>query len=226
MRFASERLNPMQWMMVEARNRPKTLKPIKSGEGIERMMNDRPSVGVPERYRRLMDELSGGLSAQLGIDLKAETLVDKRGLLRGRVFIENSLSNVQFSILRVSHPALESMEHGHYEVEVRTEMLPGVNDLSKYFPFTRSNRIVKEVMKSARGAIARHEGVPTQVDIDKEIARNVSYLVGAQALAGGFLGGLLGFLWADSMFVALQDAIVGGAIGAGAILFLAFRLFD
>jgi hypothetical protein len=181
-------------------------------------------VNVPERHRQMMSELRDALKARLKLDLEADARVDSRGTLLGRIFVENVHFGAEFNVLQVKDWA-EGLEE-ECEVSVRTELLPGVNDFAKYFPFTKSNKVVREVDKIARETIARSLGKSANVIIDNTIGINAAYLAGTVGVLGAFFGGAYGFLLTASGVGGLEGAAVGGALGAGAIMALIFRALD
>lgn len=179
---------------------------------------------MPQRYELLMDSLRKSLDALLGLDLRADAKLGPRGMFEGRIYTENPHFNVQFALVRISQHTEGT--RSSYDVDLRTEMLPGVNDFSKYFPYTNSNRLVKEVVKATRDAITKFEGKPVSITIDKEIAKNALYLVAAEGGAGAFGGGFLGFLMTGTRLGGIYGALAGATIGSALMLVLIFRMFD
>jgi hypothetical protein len=181
-------------------------------------------VNVSERHRQMMSELRDALKAQLKLDLKADARVDRRGTLQGRIFVENVHFGAEFNLLQVKDWAEGPEEE--CEVSVRTDLLPGVNDFAKYFPFTKSNQVVHEVDGIAKETIARSLGKSANVIIDNAIGINAAYLAGTVGVLGALFGGAYGFLLTASRVGGLEGAAVGGALGAGAIMALVFRALD
>ncbi|QQG48356.1 MAG: hypothetical protein HY247_06300 [archaeon] len=178
---------------------------------------------IPQRYELLMESLRANVSQLLGIDLLSDAKLDSKGRFEGRLYMENPHFNVQYAFLRVRQSASAP---GTYEVELKTEMFPGINEFSKYFPRTKSNVLVRRVASATRAGIAKFEGKPANVLIERDIAVNAAYLVAAEGGAGVALGAFLGFLLTLTSRGTLYGGAIGGAIGASAMLFLIFRMFD
>lgn len=180
---------------------------------------------VPEKYKQLMNELSQALSSRLGLDLKADVSVDRKGMLEGRIFEVNPYFKVEFSLLRISHQAAEP-KSPYYEVKIKTEVLSGVNELAKYIPFTKSRRIVEDIVGTIADVTGRLDGKAVKVVVDRSIAVNTSYLVWAEAGAGAILGGIWGYLLTVSRIGELGGALVGGVLGGAIILLLAYKMLE
>ena len=179
---------------------------------------------VPERHRRMMSELRDALKALLKLDLKADARVDSKGTLQGRIFLENVHFGAEFSILQVRDWGEGPEEE--CEVSVRTELLPGVNDLAKYFPRTASNKVVREVDRVTRETIARSLGMSASVIVDNTLGINAAFLVGTLGVLGAMFGGIYGFLLTASSTGGIEGVAVGCALAAGAMLLLIFRSLD
>lgn len=173
----------------------------------------------------MMRELRDALEAQLKLDLKADARVDSTGTLYGRIFMENVFFGAEFSLLQVRDWA-EGPEMEECEVSVMTERLPKVNDLAKYFPYTTSNRVVREVDRIARETIARSLGKSVSIVIDNSVGINAAYLVGTLGGLGAIFGGVYGLLLSASRTGGFEGAAVGCALGAGTMLLLIFRALD
>jgi hypothetical protein len=176
---------------------------------------------VSEGHKQMMSELRDALKALLKLDLEADATVDSKGTLHCRIFEENVHFGVEFGILQVRDWAEGAREE--CEVTVKTELLPGVNDFGKYFPYTKSNRVVREVNRVTREVIGRTLGKSVNVVIDNTIGINAAILVGTLGVLFAFAGGLYGFLFTASGAGGLEGAAAGGALGACAMALLIFR---
>lgn len=179
---------------------------------------------VPERHRQMMSELRDALKALLKLDLKTDARVDGEGMLQGRIFLENTLFGAEFNILQV-RDWTEGPEE-ECEVNVRTELLPGVNDFAKYFPHTASNKVVREVDRIARETITRSLGKSTSIIVDNTVGINATYLVGTLGALGAVFGGMYGFLYTVSRTGGIEGGAVGCALAAGTMVLLIFRALD
>gem|GEM_PF-3603945 len=202
------------------------------GETLKSSGDSRPSEGrgvlvwgnVPERHRRMMTELRDALKDLLKLDLKADARVDGKGTLQGRVFLENVHFGAEFSILQVRDWGEGPEEE--CEVSVRTELLPGVNDLAKYFPRTASNRVVRDVDRITRETIARSLGTSATVIVDNTLGINAAFLAGTLGALGAMFGGIYGFLLTASGTGGVEGAAVGCGLAAGAMMLLIFRALE
>jgi hypothetical protein len=172
----------------------------------------------------MMNELRDALEARLKLGLKADARVDRDGTLHGRIFIENVSFGTQFSLIQMRDWTKDAEEE--CEVSVRTDLLPKVNDLAKYFPFTTSNKVVREVDRITRETIARSLGKSIAVVMDNTVGINAAYLVGTLGGLCALMGYVYGLLLSASSNGGLEGAAVGGTLGAGTMVVLIFRYLD
>ena len=173
----------------------------------------------------MMEGIRSRVSSLCGLDLLADTKFDGQRMFQGRLFLRSPHFNFEYSLLRVKQRA-SAPGPSYYEVQLRTEMLPRVNDFSKYFPRTRSNTLVRNIAEAAKEEIAKFEGREVSVVVERDIATNAAYIVAAEGGAGAAIGGLLGFLLTLSTSGTLYGGILGGLLGVGLTLLLIFRMFD
>ena len=187
---------------------------------------DRASVKqmVPPSYEYTMVQLKDVLSQLLGIELKADAGVGRGGMLEGRVFVENPHFGAEFRIVSVRGVALGRTRW--YEATIRTENLPGVNEFSKYFPLTASNRTLKAVAQAIRETLGRLESLPVVIPLDRGLAISAGFPVGAVGVASGLFAGMWAYLATGTEAGLLTGLVIGALSGVGVMLLLTLRLFD
>ena len=171
-----------------------------------------------------MVQLKDVLSQLLGIQLKADANVGREGMLEGRVFVENPHFGAEFRIISVRGMALGRTRW--YEATVRTENLPGVNEFSKYFPLTASNRTVKAVAQAIRETIGKSENLPVVIPLDRGLAVSAGFPVGAVGAASGLFAGMWAYLATGTEAGLLTGSVIGALLGVAGMLLLTLRLFD
>ena len=177
-------------------------------------------------FRATMSDLQASLARVLGLDLKYDAKPGAKGL-EGRVYMENPHFNFQYSLVKVQLRTETGGARAYY-VQLRTGLLPKVNNFAKFFPFTRSRStvvgVIEAVKESIRTSEPRSAGVA--INLDDDVSRDVSLLVAAQGGAMAILGTILGYLASDTSIGALEGAAVGAVVGVASIVFLVFRAFD
>ena len=169
----------------------------------------------------MMGELRDALDSKLKLGLKADARVDSEGTLYGRVFIENVSFGAEFTLVQVKDWS-SGPEGEECEVSVRSQLLPKVNGLGRYFPFTASNRAVREVDRIAKETISKSLGKSVSIVVDNTIGIGAVYLVGAMGILGSLFGGIYEYLFTVSENAGLEAAAVGGAAGAAVMVALIF----
>jgi len=214
-----------EWPKIGQNGLGETLKSYSCASQPPRARGLLASVHVNERYVRMMSELRDALDARLNLGLKTDARVDSAGTLHGRIFMENPNFGAEFTLVRVTDT--ESEEEGEEcEVSVRSQFLPKVNGLSRYFPFTSSNRTLREVDRITKETVSRCLGKSVSVAVDNTVGIEAAYLVGALGVLGALFGSIYGLLITLTSAGSLYGGVVGGAVGAGAMVTLIFTSVD